>query len=55
MLSNATEPGDANGTEWGVNWESQTGDVAVAQAAFVQQQEEEIEDRMDRIDRVDGG
>ena len=55
MLSNATEPG-ANATAWGgVNWESQTGDVAVAQAAFVQQQEENMEDRMDRVDRVDRG
>ncbi len=55
MLSNTTESG-ANGTAWGgVNWESQTGDVAVAQAAFEQQQEEVTEDRMDRIDRVDRG
>ena len=56
MLSNATESG-ANGTTWGggVNWESQTGDVAVAQAAFEQQQEEDSADRIDRIDRIDRG
>jgi hypothetical protein len=51
-LSNATE-GGLNGTEWGVDWESQVGDVAVAQAAFEQQRNEDFDDRMDRVDRID--
>ena len=52
VLSNATE-GGANGTDWGIDWETQIGDVAVAQAAFEQQRNEEFDERMDRIDRID--
>ena len=56
-LSNATDTG-GNGTArggGGVDWESQTGDVAVAQAAFEQQREEDLDERIDRIDRIDRG